>query len=43
MDSPLDRVNELIDEHTDDRDLLLLGEAGVNVLELNLAFDEEAP
>ena len=39
----LDRVNELIDEHTDDRDLLLLGEPGVNVLELNLALDEEAP
>ena len=39
----LDQVNELVDEHTDDRDLLLLGEAGVNVLELNLAFDEEAP
>ena len=39
----LDRVNELIDEHTDDRDLLLLGESGVNVLELNLALDEEAP
>ena len=39
----VDRVNELIDEHTDDRDLLLLGESGVNVLELNLALDEEAP
>ena len=39
----LDRVNELVDEHTDDRDLLLLGESGVNVLELNLALDEEAP
>ena len=35
------RVNELIDEHTDARDLLLLGEPGVNVLELNLALDKE--
>lgn len=40
-DISVERVNELIDEHTDDRDLLLLGEAGVNVLELNLALDEE--
>ena len=37
----LETVNELIDQHTDDRDLLLLGESGVNVLELNLALDEE--
>lgn len=37
----LARVNELIDDHTDHRDLGLLGEAGVNVLELNLALDEE--
>lgn len=39
---PLERVNELIDENTDERDLGVLGEAGVNVLELNLALDEEA-
>lgn len=40
---PLARVNELVDENTDGRDLGVLGEAGVNVLELNLALDEEAP
>lgn len=38
----LDRVNELIDENTAGRALGVLGEAGVNVLELNLALDEEA-
>jgi potassium-transporting ATPase KdpC subunit len=38
---PLDRVNDLIDENTDDRDFGLLGEPGVNVLELNLDLDEE--
>ncbi|HEX2359072.1 MAG TPA: potassium-transporting ATPase subunit C [Solirubrobacterales bacterium] len=36
-----DRVNELIDDNTDNRDLGVLGESGVNVLELNLALDEE--
>lgn len=37
----LDRVLELIDENTDGRALGVLGEPGVNVLELNIALDEE--
>jgi K+-transporting ATPase ATPase C chain len=40
---PLARVEELISAHTDGRSLGLLGEPGVNVLELNIALDEEAP
>jgi potassium-transporting ATPase KdpC subunit len=39
---PLERVMELVDENTDGRALGVLGEPGVNVLELNLAVDEEA-
>jgi K+-transporting ATPase ATPase C chain len=39
---PLERVQELIDESTDGRALGFLGEPGVNVLELNVALDEEA-
>ncbi len=37
-----DRVAELIDDNTDGRFLGIFGEEGVNVLELNLALDEEA-
>lgn len=40
---PLSRVEELIAENTDSRSLGVLGEPGVNVLELNIALDEEAP
>lgn len=38
---PLDRVLDLIDEHTDGRTLGLFGEPGVNVLQLNLSIDKE--
>jgi K+-transporting ATPase ATPase C chain len=38
-----ERVAELIDANTDGRFLGIFGEAGVNVLELNLALDGEAP
>jgi potassium-transporting ATPase KdpC subunit len=40
---PLDRVEELISDHTDGRSLGVLGEPGVNVLQLNIALEEEAP
>jgi K+-transporting ATPase ATPase C chain len=40
---PLARVEELISEHTSSRFLGIFGEPGVNVLELNIALDEEAP
>jgi potassium-transporting ATPase KdpC subunit len=40
---PRSRVDALIKEHTDGRLLGVLGQRGVNVLELNLALDQEAP
>jgi K+-transporting ATPase ATPase C chain len=40
-DLELARVMELVEENTDGRFLGVLGEPGVNVLELNLALDEE--
>jgi K+-transporting ATPase ATPase C chain len=40
---PLSKVEELISDHTSGRFLGLFGEPGVNVLELNIALDEEAP
>jgi K+-transporting ATPase ATPase C chain len=39
---PLERVLELVDDNTDGRALGVLGEPGVNVLELNLAVDRES-
>jgi potassium-transporting ATPase KdpC subunit len=40
---PLTEVEDLISAHTHGRFLGLFGEPGVNVLQLNLALDEEAP
>ncbi len=40
---PLSKVEELIPDHTSSRFLGVFGEPGVNVLQLNLALDEEAP
>lgn len=40
---PLEKVEELISANTDNRSLGVLGEPGVNVLELNISLEEEAP
>jgi K+-transporting ATPase ATPase C chain len=40
---PLAKVEELISQNTDSRSLGVLGEPGVNVLELNIAIDKAAP
>ena len=40
---PLVKVEELISQNTDNRSLGVLGEPGVNVLELNISLEEEAP
>jgi K+-transporting ATPase ATPase C chain len=40
---PLSQVEDLISANTDGRSLGVLGEPGVNVLELNIALDKEAP
>jgi potassium-transporting ATPase KdpC subunit len=40
---PLTRVDELISDHTNGRVLGVFGEPGVNVLQLNIALDKEAP
>ncbi|MDX6590330.1 MAG: potassium-transporting ATPase KdpC subunit [Solirubrobacterales bacterium] len=40
---PLTTVDELISDHTHGRFLGVLGEPGVNVLQLNIALDKEAP
>jgi potassium-transporting ATPase KdpC subunit len=40
---PLSRVEELISANTHGRSLGVLGAPGVNVLELNIALDKEAP
>jgi len=40
---PLERVLQVVDDNTDGRALAVLGEPGVNVLELNLALDRVTP
>ena len=40
---PLSQVEDLISANTEGRSLGVLGEPGINVLELNIALDKEAP
>jgi K+-transporting ATPase ATPase C chain len=40
---PVERVLELVRRNTEGPDLGILGEAGVNVLKLNLALDNLSP
>jgi K+-transporting ATPase ATPase C chain len=40
---PIDKIKALIAEHTEGPDLAVLGDPGVNVLELNLALDSLSP
>ena len=40
---PLAKVDSLISAHTESRFLGVIGEPGVNVLQLNIALDKEAP
>jgi len=36
-----DKVHELVQQNTDGRNLGVFGDAGVNVLQLNLALDQQ--